>query len=155
MRNYLIAAALALLIAIPAALAVAHDDDYPEGDGRLAVFVRNERDAGFVHLRIVDAEGRQAHDERELLPADGGWGVELRVPVGAYHVTLVRSSGIWPFATRITSSATIDLATCADAAATLSFVTSFDGADEGITGPFSDCATGPAGPSAGARVHTR
>ena len=154
MRRILIAGALTLLLAIPAALAFARDE-VPEGDARIEVFVRNERDAGFVRLRVVDGEGREAHDERELLPADGGWGVELRVPPGVYEVTLVRSSGIWPFGLRLASSATFDLAVCPNETAKLSYVTSFDESDEGITGPFSDCESGPTGPSAGARVHTR
>jgi len=154
MRRALLAALLAACLAIPAALALAQRDA-PEGDARLHVLVRNEGDAGFVRLRVLDASGGETHDEVERLPADGGWGIELRVPEGTYQVTLSRSSGAWPFSTRLVAGASVDPSACAATTATLRFVTTFDAGGDAIVGPAADCGIVPAGPSAGASVRPR
>lgn len=134
----IIASAIALLLTVPAAYALTRED-YPEGPAKLSVFVRNLEDAGLIRLRIVDADGREVHDELEILPKDGGWGVGLDLPARSYAVTLVRLDGLWPFATHIENDGTIDLGTCEGQSGIVRFETAFRGADNAVTGPFVEC----------------
>jgi len=130
----------AALLAVPAAFALAPDAKVPEGAGSIQLLVRNELDAGFVRARITDADGREALDDLELLPKNGGWGVAAWMPPAVYHVELIRQTGVWPFAVRIVNEGEVDLRECPDATAIVRFETAFDGAEERVTGPIIECA---------------
>lgn len=140
MRRARIAVLFAALLTIPVAIALAQPDEVPTGTSRLEVHVRNEADAGFIRLRVTDAQGREAIDELERLPSDGAWAIGAQVADGVYRVTLTRASGVWPFHVRIVSDGDVDLQGCASHRALARFVTTFEGADEGVLGPMIECA---------------
>lgn len=140
MRRTTLAALLACLLIVPVGFALSQDEKVPEGSAALEVHVRNELDAGFVRLRITDDDGREALDDLKLVPANGGWATETRMPPGIYHVELVRNHGVWPFASRIRSFGSIDLGECPTERGVFRFTTAFERGDQGITGPFVECA---------------
>lgn len=140
MRPIRIAWIIAALLTIPAAaVALSQPDGVPEGPAAIQAHIRNELDAGFVRALVTDAEGREALDHIELLPGNGGWGIEVRLNPGSYHVEVRRMDGVWPFGTLLVNGGDVDTEDCPSSQVIVRFVTAFDGGEQRVAGPSIAC----------------